>query len=117
MPYKQEDIESRVRQYRSQVVASFVEWDILHFFATNPQVSDDIEGIARHIGRDGEQVEEALLALKSRGLLEVRKRDAVEVFSFPEKREPAQLVQEFMDFCKNPENRLRIVYSLLSQDE
>lgn len=107
--------EQRVEVYIKDLIQSFVEWDILHFFYTNPQASDSLEGIAKNIGRDAEQMEQALKRLLEKKFLEGKTADKVQVYSLTEDKEKKKTLQAFMEFCQNPDNRLRLVVALLNR--
>ncbi|MBI2874579.1 MAG: hypothetical protein HYY09_05790 [Firmicutes bacterium] len=94
------------------LVDSFAKLDLITYFHGNPWSMDTAEGLARHIGRPLEKVEESALALTRQGVLKVFQQDHKPVYSFNSSTQ-TRVIDKFLAFYSTPDGRLVILTRLL----
>ncbi|MGI6208550.1 MAG: hypothetical protein ACOYEW_10090 [Anaerolineae bacterium] len=91
-------------------VDSFIKWDVLRFLKENPHTADTPVGLALYVGRKPEVVAPRLQEMAEDGLLEVHHVGDMPVYSLTQDPETVDLVNRFLEGCKDRRFRLRVVY-------
>ncbi len=107
------NLDPELIEFLNTYVDSFLKWELLRFFHENPHTFDTAEGIARHIGRAPQEVQNALLELKERGLLKEIPVGGMLTYSLsPDPRLKAQL-EKFVQATDDREFRRKAIYHLV----
>jgi DNA-binding transcriptional ArsR family regulator len=112
---QQDDTETRGRimRFLRQHLDSFVKWDIVRFFHDNPYAVETADDVARALGREGEEVSEALKTLTASKVLTMKTVSGTAVFSLH--RDPAvrALVHEFVIACDDRDFRAAAIQQVI----
>ena len=108
---RQDDV--RLLDFVRNQVDSFVKWDLVRFFHDNPYAADTADNIARFAGRDVRKVEQELLELVDRGILEVSTTGGTQVFRFVKDPQIRDMVQRFVLACDDPDFHVKAINQVI----
>ncbi len=108
-----QDLDPDLLDFLTTYVDSFIKWELLLFFHQNPNTFDTAEGIARYLGRDKADVQDALLRLKTQGLLDEVVVGTMLVYVLKPNAELQEKVQKFVDATNDREFRRKAIYHLI----
>jgi hypothetical protein len=110
-----ENAESRgrVMRFLRQKLDSFVKWDIVRFFHDNPHAVETADDIARALGREGDEVPEALKALTASKVLTMKTVSGTAVFSLHDDPAVRALVHEFVIACDDRDFRAAAIRQVI----
>ncbi len=100
-------------------VDSFVKWEIIQFFHSHQLQIFSVAELARQINRPAKTLKSELHDLSTKGFLAETQEDQEIIYSFEpgEKQAGDQelgvLLDQFIEFCKTREGRLRVIYKIL----
>ena len=106
-------IDAGLLEFLLTQIDSFIKWDLIQFFFSNPNTLDTAESIARHIGRSPEDVQAALDELSGGGVLTTHRMSGVSVYSVSKDPEVRDLLRSFAESCDDQQFKLRAIYSIL----
>lgn len=112
-----ESIDPELAEFIKAKINSFIRWDILKLLYSNPHTVDTAERLARQCGRPVESVIRELEGMVRDGLLEMHLVAGIPVYSLPKKASTRQLIEKFMEACRNRQVRVRVVYHILKSQE
>lgn len=112
---QQDDSERRARimRFLRQKLNSFVKWDIVRFFHDNPHAVETADDIARALGREGDEVPEALKALTASKVLVMKTVSGTAVFSLHDDPAVRALVHEFVIACDDRDFRAAAIQQVI----
>ncbi len=112
---QQGDAETRARVMRflRQKLDSFVKWDIVRFFHDNPHAVETADDIARALGREGDEVPDALKALAASKVLTMKMVSGTAVFSLHDDPAVRVLVHEFITACDDRSFRAAAIQQVI----
>jgi len=108
-----EDIDPHMLDLIQTRINSFIKWDLVRFFHTNPHTTDTAENLARYTGRDVRIVEPELRQLAVSGVLDVEDLAGMTVYSLTSDPELRQLVDSFIEACDNRQFRIKAIYHVI----
>ena len=94
-------------------VNTFVKWDLVHFFHTNPHTADTAEHLARYIGRDPDDVAAQLSELAGGGMVEMQTVGGLPMYALTEEPEARELMARFVEACRDQQFRTQAIYHLV----
>jgi hypothetical protein len=111
----QDDSEARgrVMRFLRQKLNSFVKWDIVRFFHDNPHAVETADDIARALGREGDEVPEALKALTASKVLTMKIVSGTAVFSLTDDPNLRALVRDFVTACDDRDFRAAAIQQVI----
>ncbi|PJF26787.1 MAG: hypothetical protein CUN53_06540 [Phototrophicales bacterium] len=112
---QQDDSErrGRIMRFLRQKLNSFVKWDIVRFFHDNPHAVETADDIARALGREGDEVPEALKALTASKVLVMKTVSGTAVFSLHDDPAVRVLVHEFVTACDDRDFRAAAIQQVI----
>ncbi len=112
-----ERLDPKLAEFIKAKINSFIKWDILKLLYSNPHTVDTAERLARQCGRPVESVLKNLEEMVRDGLLEMHLVAGIPVYSLPKEENTRQLIEKFLEACKNRQVRVRVVYHILKSQE
>jgi hypothetical protein len=112
-----ESIDPELAEFIKAKINSFIRWDILKLLYSNPHTVDTAERLARQCGRPVESVIRELEGMVRDGLLEMHLVAGIPVYSLPKNASTRQLIEKFLEACRNRQVRVRVVYHILKSQE
>ncbi len=112
-----ESIDPELAEFIRAKINSFIRWDILKLLYSNPHTVDTAERIARQCGRPVESVIRELEGMVRDGLLEMHLVAGIPVYSLSKNPSARQLIEKFLEACRNRQVRVRVVYHILKSRE
>jgi len=112
-----ESIDPELAEFIKAKINSFIKWDILKILNSNPHTVDTAEKLARQCGRPVENVIKNLEEMVRDGLLEIHLVAGIPVYSLPKDEKTRQLIDKFLEACRNRQVRVRVVYHILKSQE
>ncbi len=106
-------LDAEIETFIKKCINSFVKWDLLVFFHYNPTVSDNPKNIATRIGRNEEEVREALEELKNENILDL-KDETTQTYSFSPAEKNRVMIEKFIELLKDRQARLQMVSLVLN---
>jgi hypothetical protein len=100
-------------RFLRQKLNSFVKWDIVRFFHDNPHAVETADDIARALGREGDEVPEALKALTASKVLSMKTVSGTAVFSLADDPKMRTLVREFVSACDDRDFRAAAIQQVI----
>ena len=108
-------IDSDLELFMERVVTSLVMWELLVFICQNPGITDNVDGIAKRLGRRALDLLEPLDVLVRQDVLRKWGGEKEGVYAYnPSSFQKANL-KKFMDYTESKEGKLLIWSQLLKQ--
>ncbi len=107
------EIDSRLLDFVRNQVDSFVKWDLVRFFHDNPYAVDTADNIAQFTGRDYLTVEQELLELAERGVLESNNAGQKRIYRYVKDEDVRSLVERFVHACDDRDFRIRAINQVI----
>ena len=108
-----EDMPDNLLDFVKTKVTSFIKWDLIRFFHTNPDTVDTAENIARYAGRSLAAVEPELEDLEASGIMQRKLIGDKVVFTLTDDPEMRDIIGEFMHACEDRQFRVKAVYHIV----
>ena len=98
-----------VRRYVAETIEGLTELELAVFFGNNPHAVDDIAGLARRVGRPGEDVAAAVDSLVGKGVLQRRPglEGAPPMYALTPARDVRQQVIQLGEACRDDDGLRR----------
>jgi hypothetical protein len=108
-------IDSDLELFMERVVTSLVMWELLVCICQNPGITDNVEGIARRLGRRAQDVRHPLDLLVQQRIMRRWGNEKDPIYAFaPDPVQQANL-KKFMEYSSSKEGKLLIWNQLLKQ--
>jgi hypothetical protein len=101
-----------VKEFVEGYVDSFVEWDLIVFFYSNPQIKADIPTLAARLGREEKTVRPAVKSLTAKGIL---REGAKGTFEYHPSGSTAIQIEKFVSALETTEGRLSVLLCVLEK--
>jgi len=107
------DLDPKLLEFVQTKITSFVKWDLVRFFHSNPHTTDTAENIARYAGRDAEQIRVELAELARDGILEESQLGQMMVYSLVLDSEIRSLLDLFVAASDDRQFRIKAIYYII----
>lgn len=101
-------------EFMEHKLDSLVKWDLIQFFYRKPEMVCPAPKIASMIGRDLRKVDRELKEMAHRGLLDVKEKSGVKVYSLSTDDKTRKLIGQFVQACDNRQFREAAIYHTVS---
>ena len=101
-------------EFMEHKLDSLVKWDLIQFFYRKPDMVCPAPKIASMIGRDLRKVDYELKEMAQRGLLDVKEKSGVKVYSLCTDENTQKLIAQFVQACDNRQFREAAIYHTVS---
>jgi hypothetical protein len=102
------NLDAEMRAFIEQYIDSFLAWDLLVFFFSNPQVVETVAGLALRLGRKAQDVKVAVLLLAEKGIVTIASIDP-ETFCYSPSEEQKKLIERFITQTADQIFRLQVL--------
>lgn len=109
------DMDPNLLEFLRTKVNSFVKWDLVHFFRSNPHTTDTAENIARYAGRSIETIRTALAELARDGVLEENQLGGMTVYSLASDSHVREMLEQFVRASDDRQFRVKAVYHIIRE--
>lgn len=107
------NLDPELLEFIHEYVRSFVQWDLLHFFYTNPHTLDTASQIARYIGRDLPVVEVELDRLVKTDILLRENLQELVIYTLTENPVLRHKLRAFIEACQDRQFYLKAIYHVI----
>ncbi len=112
--YPTNDTSPQLVEFMEHKLDSLVKWDLIQFFYKKPEMVCPAPKIASMIGRDLRKVDYELKDMAHRGLLDVKEKSGVKVYSLSTDDKTRKLIGQFVQACDNRQFREAAIYHTVS---
>lgn len=92
---------------------TFVKWDIVRYFQTNPHAVETVPNLARLLGRGTRVLEPELEALVQDDVLLTQMLSGLRVYSLNDDPEIKETIDDFFAACEDREFRIKAIYHVI----
>jgi len=109
------DMDPNLLEFLRTKVNSFVKWDLVHFFHSNPHTTDTAENIARYAGRSVETIRTSLKELAQDGVLEESQLGGMIVYSLASDSQVREMLEQFVKASDDRQFRVKAIYHIIRE--
>lgn len=110
-----EAISNNLKSFVSSYVSSLVAWAIIVFYHENPGVRDRVSDLARHLGRNEDDIERAVDHLTKEGFLKVEGNGKEAIFVYEPDIDLYEQVSLFVNALDTRDQRLWVLSEVLGK--
>lgn len=107
--------EDRINEFIDIYIDSFLSWELIILFHSNPGIKDDIKGISRLLARKPENIQLALDVMCSKGLTCSEYIYERQVYYFNPPEELKQMINLFISSLDTYDNRIKYINRILNK--
>jgi len=107
------DMDPQLLNFLQAKVNSFVKWDLIRFFYSNPHTTDTADNIARYAGRTADTIRVELSELAQDGVLEANQLGDMTIYSLVSDRHIRDLLGQFVRASDDRQFRVKVIYHII----
>ncbi len=107
-------VEESIKDFVKEFIDSFTSWDILVFYNNNPQMAIDVNELASNIGRNNEDVEQSIINLVNKNILQ-KKEGQEGIYKYLPEDSIKEKIDEFIEALSHREKRMAILSIILEK--
>lgn len=100
--------DAEMREFIEQYIDSFLAWDLVVFFFSNPQIVETVPGLALRLGRKAQEVKEAISKLADKGIVVMASIDPA-TYRYNPSEEQKKLIERFVTQTADQIFRLQVL--------
>lgn len=106
-------VDPGVEAFVCETIDSFATWDVVIFFHDWPGFAGDVAAVARHIGRNADEVARPLEKLAQQEILRCTHTEGHDVYSYAPDAATTEQIERFAQVIEQREARLALLAGLL----
>lgn len=107
------DMDPELLEFLKTKVNSFIKWDLVSFFHSNPHTADTSENVARYVGRDASTIEVELGELVEAGVLERQNAGDLTVYALATDATMRKRIEQFILASDDRQFRVKAIYHII----
>lgn len=101
-------LDAEMREFVERYIDSFLVWDMIVFFYSNPQVVETIPGLAIRLGRKAKDVKEVINKLVEKGIVSMASIDP-DTYCYGPSEDQKKLIDRFITQTADQIFRLQVL--------
>lgn len=107
------DMDPELLEFLKTKVNSFIKWDLVSFFHSNPHTADTSDNVARYVGRDASTIEVELGELVDAGVLQRQHAGDLTVYSLATDAAMRKRIEQFILASDDRQFRVKAIYHII----